>query len=82
MVNTDSIETESRLNLIQLAANVLSTDLDQNDFSEVSGLIEALCRHRTLPVSTCLGGATNEVLQRLSADEFLDWRSHYLIDPK
>ena len=60
--------TNNRLELIQATVNVLSLDLPMNDFVELTGLIEALCRHRDLPIETCVSEPRLAILARLGVD--------------
>jgi len=51
MPDPELIETVERLSLIQDAVNVLSQDMPQEEFDEITGFIEGLCRYSNLPVS-------------------------------
>ncbi len=46
----ENIEVDERLDLIQNAVLKLHRDLDRHDFDEITDFIEALCRHRDLPL--------------------------------
>lgn len=49
---TENVEVDARLDLIRDLTSKLRKGMSQNEFDTVTGHIEALCRHRGLPVST------------------------------
>lgn len=65
-----SMSTDSllRLELIQATVGVLQLNLKLDEFTDLTGLIEALCRHSDLPISHCLSETRIALLERLGVD--------------
>jgi len=64
-------EIGARLDLIQLTNNLLRHAGEHRH--ELSGLIEALCRHRDMPIDTCLSSPRIAALDALAPSEFGAW---------
>ena len=72
------VEANRRLRLIQIAIGTLRQDMPINEFEEVSGLIEALCRHDDLAIEECLRSPRHDLLVR--NDSYRRWVEFELPD--
>jgi hypothetical protein len=66
-------EPKLRLDLIQIVNSAITQDMPYGEFSELRGLIEALCRHKELPIQTCLSSPRVRILGARCGDAFTDW---------
>lgn len=68
---SESTDTNRRLSLIQLSSLMLKQDMPAKEFNEITGLIEALCRHSNLSIETCLREPRHEILS--SNEDYRKW---------
>ena len=75
-----NVETNARLDLVQLAARCLGTGEPADD-RELIEAIEALCERRELPVGACLTPERARILSARSGGEFEGLLAVHGIDP-
>ncbi|RYG26531.1 hypothetical protein EON82_02945 [bacterium] len=67
-----NVEVDARLDLIQMAANVVNGDFESpigDEDDRLLDLIEELCRNRNLPVGAVLSTPAVEVLRARCGEE-------------
>jgi hypothetical protein len=69
-------EVEGRLDLIQLAATVISNEHPE-ELDELTGLLEALCRQRHLSVDGCLSPPRVAILRNRAPEWFDELREKH-----
>lgn len=68
---SETMDIKRRLSLIQIASMVLRPDMPGMEFQELTGLIEALCRHKELPIELCLSPPRHQILSK--SDDYRKW---------
>ena len=67
-----NVEVEARLDLIQIAASVISVEQELEN-EELADLIEALCRRRDLPMATTVSEENAAMLWELARPDLAAW---------